>query len=274
MPQVLDVLLYSRKVGQILDLGGDRKVFTFDEAYLADAERPMLSLGFKGEHGGVAYRPKPRQTKVDPWFSNLLPEGKLRDYVAERDHVHRDREFLLLRLLGEDLPGGVEVRLANGEHVHGGEPPPEAAAAASGPLKFSLAGVQMKLSAHKAESGGLTIPASGQGGRWIVKFPSETFAAVPENEFWMMTFAKRVGIEVPEVEVVAVDAIAGMPPGIRTDLGRALAIRRFDRTEGGGRVHMEDFAQIFRIYPRNKYDRVNFEQLANVIWRETGEAGL
>lgn len=270
MPQILDVLLYGRKVGQIIDLGGDRNLFAFDDAYMADPARPTLSLGFKGARGGVAYQPRPRQTKADPFFSNLLPEGKLRDYLAERDAVHPEREFQLLRLLGDDLPGAVQVRLVDGERDDAGEPPASRLAPGEGPLKFSLAGVQMKLSALKSGKG-LTIPASGKGGRWIVKFPSESVMALPQNEYWMMTLARRVGLNVPDLELVEVGDIEGMPSGIRTDQGPALAVRRFDRTAEGGRIHMEDFAQVFRIYPRNKYGRVNFDQIGEVVWREAGE---
>jgi len=46
-------------------------------------------------------------------------------------------------------------------------------------------------------SGGLTIPAGGMGGSWIVKLPSTRFAAVPENEYAMLALARAVGIEVP-----------------------------------------------------------------------------
>ncbi|HEX7946436.1 MAG TPA: HipA N-terminal domain-containing protein, partial [Phenylobacterium sp.] len=144
MPESLDVLLYGRKIGQIIDLGGDRNLFVFADEYLGDPTRPMLSLGFKGAQGGVAYQPRPRQTQVDPFFSNLLPEGKLRAYVAERDQVHPGREFQLLRRLGGDLPGAVEVRLADGESSDAELPGALAQPANSGPLKFSLAGVQMK----------------------------------------------------------------------------------------------------------------------------------
>ncbi|SDN56309.1 hypothetical protein [Vreelandella arcis] len=35
-------------------------------------------------------------------------------------------------------------------------------------LRFSLAGVQLKFSVVLVPSGGLTIPASGVGGSWIV----------------------------------------------------------------------------------------------------------
>lgn len=275
MARVLNLYLANQLIGQLTSIPGDRNIFTLSEAYISDANRSTVSLGFKGSSGGIAYRPRAHQTKIDPYLSNLLPEGKLRDYVAERDGIHPEREFELLRMLGEDLPGGLIARLAEeNEAAEAIVASRDGAPTNDGPIKFSLAGVQMKLSALRTATGGLTIPASGRGGNWIVKFPSERFAAVPENEYWMMTWAKRVGLEVPEIDLVAVDTISGMPTGIRTDLGRALIVKRFDRTGAGQRVHMEDFAQIFRVYPSDKYTSANYEQIAEVVWREMGERAL
>ena len=275
MARVLNLYLANQLIGQLTSIPGDRNIFTLSEAYISDAHRSTVSLGFKGSSGGIAYRPRAHQTKIDPYLSNLLPEGRLRHYVAERDGIHPEREFELLRMLGEDLPGGLIARLAEeNEAAEAIVASRDGAPTNDGPIKFSLAGVQMKLSALRTATGGLTIPASGRGGNWIVKFPSERFAAVPENEYWMMTWAKRVGLEVPEIDLVAVDTISGMPTGIRTDLGRALIVKRFDRTGAGQRVHMEDFAQIFRVYPSDKYTSANYEQIAEVVWREMGERAL
>ena len=41
---ILDIFLADRKVGTINGLGGDRTVFTFDDAYADDPNRPTLSL--------------------------------------------------------------------------------------------------------------------------------------------------------------------------------------------------------------------------------------
>ncbi len=273
MAEVLDIFLHDRRVAQLVGLGGDRSVFSLDEDYAADPTRPILSLGFKTPSGGVGLKSGTRQTKIDPFLSNLLPEGKLRDYIAEKDGVHPNREFHLLKVLGEDLPGAVIVRpnREESDELHALKYSYEEEALQNASIKFSLAGVQMKLSAMKAADGGLTVPGSGKGGDWILKFPSERFRAVPENEFWMMKFAERLGFDVPEIDLVSVASIAGMPSGIRTDLGSALVIRRFDRTAGGGRIHMEDFAQVFRVYPANKYAKGNFDMIVRVLWAEIGE---
>lgn len=274
---ILDIFLSERKVGTITGLGGDRTVFAFDDAYADDANRPTLSLSFKDAMGDLI-RDQPRtQTRLSPFFSNLLPEGPLRDYLAERAGVNGVREFYLLRALGRDLPGAVIARGPEGESwppEHEEEPPAAGTQPARVPLRFSLAGVQLKFSGLEKPHGGLTIPATGVGGSWIVKLPSTRFPGLSENEFSMMTLARCVGIDVPDIQLVELGQIAGLPEGIGKLEGAAYAIRRFDRTVDGERVHMEDFAQVFGVYPDDKYKRATYRSIAKVLWLETGEAGI
>ena len=53
--------------------------------------------------------------------------------------------------------------------------------------------------------------------------------------------------------------------------GKALAIERFDRAAGGRRIHMEDFAQVFGLFPDDKYGHRSYANIASVLWAETGE---
>jgi HipA N-terminal domain len=50
-----------------------------------------------------------RRLRLPPWFSNLLPEGRLRDWIAADRKVSADREMELLAQVGHDLPGAVRV---------------------------------------------------------------------------------------------------------------------------------------------------------------------
>jgi len=105
-------------------------------------------------------------------------------------------------------------------------------------LRFSLAGVQLKFSAVMEASGGLTIPAGGMGGSWIVKLPSGRFASVPENEYTMMALARTVGIEVPRTELIDIRDIRGLLADAVAMEGKALAVQRFDRGAAGATIHM------------------------------------
>lgn len=281
MPEVivLNVLLYGQAIGTLTLLPGERILFVFSQDYIDNPHRPTLSLSFKDQIGELITNIRPTQTRLPTFFSNLLPEGSMRDYLAERAGVNAKREFFLLWVLGRDLPGGITIEPADGEawppggqdegsdhdHARGGR---ETA------LRFSLAGVQLKFSAVMEAAGGLTIPAEGVGGSWIVKLPSMKFEGVPENEFAMMTLARMIGMDVPDVELVDLEVVSGLPEGIGRLKGSALAVKRFDRTEEDGIIHSEDFAQVFGVYPERKYERASYRNIAEVIWAEIGEEGI
>lgn len=270
----LDILLHDRRIGTLARLDGDRSILTFDEAYLADAQRPTLSLAYRDQYGGIVNEPRTYQTKVEPFFSNLLPEGTLRDYLARRAGVKAVREYLLLAQLGGDLPGAVKAVPVEARDV----PPDEtnldgAVAEAKRALRFSLAGVQLKFSAlkNRGRNGGLTIPVSGTGGDWIVKLPSARHPDVPENEFAAMSLASKLGIDVPDIDLVPLETIDGLPHGITRYGQSAYAIRRFDRTDAGP-VHIEDFAQVYGVYADDKYENASYRQILSVLAIEADEA--
>ena len=269
----LAVHLHGRRIGVITRLAGDRQLFAFEQDYIDDPNR-TLSLSFKGRGGGIVTSVRPMTRRVPPFFSNLLPEGPLRTYLAEQAGVKAEREFFLLAVLGEDLPGAVTVT-----PLEAGEPGDRALSEMGeerlqdGALHFSLAGIQLKFSAVMEAAGGLTIPARGVGGSWIVKLPSMQFPSVPENEYVMVELARAIGIAVPAVKLVPVEEIQGLPQDAARFQGNALAVERFDRGPGGQRIHMEDFAQVFGVFPDHKYEGHSYANLAAVLWAETGESG-
>jgi serine/threonine-protein kinase HipA len=272
----LAVRLHGRQIGVINRLAGDRQIFAFEQGYIDDPQRSTLSLSFKGRTGGLvtALRPVPR--RVPPFFSNLLPEGHLREYLAKLANVNPEREFFLLAVLGADLPGALVIAPLEGDakddgHHDGRDADRDDDRPHKAVLRFSLAGVQLKFSAVMEASGGLTVPAGGMGGSWIVKLPSARFAAVPENEFAMLELARRAGIVVPDNRLVEISEIKGLPEDARAPGIKALAVQRFDRAAGGAPVHMEDFAQVFGQYPNDKYHFRSYANIASVLWAEAGE---
>ncbi len=275
---VLNLKLHGKTIATLTHVEGDRTIFNFSDAYIANETRQTLSLGFKDDLGQLISEWPVKQKRVLPFFSNLLPEGHLRSYLAERAGVNTEREFFLLWALGRDLPGAITVEPADGETWPVGaehEDPETANKRRENAFRFSLAGVQLKFSAiddGKANKG-MTIPVSGVGGSWIIKLPSSRFDGVPENEYAMLTLARLVGIDVPEVNLIDVDSIQGLPEGVGDLKGQALAIKRFDRTPDGP-VHIEDFAQVFGVYPESKYKSASFRNIAQVLGVETGEVGV
>lgn len=270
MSDLLEVYLNETLVGKLVLGAGERILFTFNESYLQNPNRPVLSQSFLNQAGGVITDVKSTRMKLPPFFSNLLPEGHLRDYLARMGGVNPDHEFRLLELLGEDLPGAVRVKPL--EYI-GQFAQSEEKIEPKGAYHFSLAGIQLKFSALQDKAGGLTIPASGAGGDWIVKLPAQNFMQVPENEYSMLTLAKLVGIDVPELMLVNLDEIHGLP-----DMGvlagkKALVVKRFDR-QNGERIHIEDFAQVYGIYPDKKYEKISYNSIAKVVMALMGETGL
>ena len=266
----LNVLLYGEPIATITNVGNDRTLFAFMDSYIYDDSRPVLGLGFKDALGGLLTNFKPTQTKLTPFFSNLLPEETMRHYLAERAGVNPAREFFLLWVLGQDLAGAITVEPADGEAL-----PPNVhqdiddETKIDVPMRFSLAGVQLKFSAVQQTNGGLTIPATGQGGSWIVKLPSSRFDAVPENEYSMMELARMLGMDVPETQLLPINQIANIPDGIGKfgdafKNAQAFVIKRFDRA-GDQAVHIEDFAQVFGVYPQDKYKKASMRNIAQVI---------
>lgn len=266
MRDTLLVYLHSDVIGEVIRLDDGRIIFDFDERYIRDPNRRTLSQSFVREDGGVQKGTTASSSGlIPPFFSNLLPEGQLRSYLAKLAGVSEHREFELLELLGEDLPGAVTVQRDRSGSSHlrfdpfDGDP-------ASRPLRFSLAGVQLKFSAVERAAGGLTIPAQGIGGDWIVKLPSSHYKRLCENEYSVMSMASRVGIDVPEIRLMPMIEIEGLPAEV-TDLGEsdAFVIRRFDRV-AGRRIHMEDFAQATGERPADKYTpRLNYTDLTRLV---------
>lgn len=270
----LSVYLNDCYVGMLTQLLDGRSVLAFAEEYLENANRPTLSLSYKNILRNVQpfsqNSPSP-SGKLPPFFSNLLPEGKLRSYLASKANVRENQEFALLTALRDDLPGAVILRPDTGTHTDV-DPLLEDQGQKrfkDEQLRFSLAGVQLKFSGNLTGSK-IVIPARGVGGHWIVKLPSSNYPHVNELEYSMLQLASAIGITVPEIQLLPISHLENMPKDLPETLkGNCLLSRRFDRTKGNGRIHMEDFAQVFSIY--DKYDeKYNYQSIANVLWLEMG----
>ncbi len=114
------------------------------------------------------------------------------------------------------------------------------------------------------EGKGLVLPVSGQGGDWIVKLPDRRFPEVPANEYSMLTWAKLVGIDVPEIKLVSGADVSGIPDGLISETETVFAVQRFDR-DGGARIHQEDFAQVREVSVESKYDRATYSGIARFL---------
>lgn len=249
--------------------------FAFDAAYIADPGRPVLGLRFEDD---LEQEHRANQ-RLPWWFSNLLPEGRLRELIARARGVPVAREMELLAQIGHDLPGAVTITGGAGSaerplHRDANEASSDGHGADETRWRFSLAGVQLKFSMRSAGDR-LTVPMHDQLGQWIVKLPDPSFTHVPANENAMMELARRCGIEVPETRLVHRDLIEGIDPRLWPEGETyAYAVKRFDRQGSDKRIHMEDFAQVRGVYPGEDQYRGSFETLANLVWRRRDDAAL
>ncbi len=271
--RVLKILLGDVLVGHLTGFQDGKNLFAFDERYInLGPSRPILSLSFNMPGDEETTERKLREIhssrmKLPPFFSNLLPEGVLREYMVKRLKIHHDHEFDILMALGESLPGAIRALPADElpQAALNYRPGTTHAAHDEAPIKFSLGGSQLKFS--MIERGGKFALDNGDE-EWIIKPPHPNRPNVPANEYTMMRLATAAGIQTPDVKIVKLDDIdlAGLS-GLSIPQWEtwAYAVKRYDRT-AAGRVHVEDFAQIFNVYADQEYKATNYDTIGRLIF--------
>lgn len=275
--RVLKLSLHGHLVGYLAGFQNGRNIFSFAETFKHNTDRPTLSLTTHPNFplaGKILNEPWSRNQRLHPILSNLLPEGALRELIAQGLKVHVDNEFHLFSYLGADLPGALLAEPLQPEQIpdHVLSPYHKVKAIHFEKTqldnKFSLAGVQMKFS-MKEKDGRYNLSNDNILGDWIVKTPSTKHQDVPVNEFTAMKLAQLAGIIIPDIKLVELNKLDNLPAINLPNEQLAFAIKRFDRNEGE-RIHMEDFAQVLVKYPHEKYNSANYEQIAQVLYQFSG----
>jgi serine/threonine-protein kinase HipA len=187
--------------------------------------------------------------------------SRQRTAIARALGVSADNEFRLLEYLGGEVAGALTL-------LPEGETPPSPSDAApkllddhalvqlldhlplrpmlagEDGLRLSLAGAQSKLPVLLID-GQIALPAPGQPTSHILKPPISRFEGTTENEFFCMSLASAIGLDVAPVEM-------------RVVADRSfLLVTRYDRAVGAEghvtRLHQEDFAQALGIPSHRKY---------------------
>lgn len=282
---ILDVFLRpaaDRKIliGRLIRDAEKRQTsFYPDDGYVAmGRDRPLVSLAWTGrDENTTLARLTSRADKIGlngwlpPFFDNLLPEGALRELV-EREMGHgRTDHFDVLERLGEDLPGAIVVRRPDGSLKPGYRDEPAGREASTPPLRFSLAGIQLKFS-MRDRNNRLSVPMrSGEFGDVILKVPHEGHPQLPEAEHAAMTMVRAAGLRVANTRLVAISTIDGIPSRFLEHGEVCLAVDRFDRAADSRRVQMEDFAQIVGALGDQTYTMANEESVWNITTRFAGD---
>ena len=181
---VLQLILHGTLVGYLSGFKNGRNVLSIADAFKNSPKRPTFSLITHPNFPNAAKlmaEPWARNQRLHPILSNLLPEGSLRELIAQGLKVHVDNEFHLLSYLGEDLPGAIKAIPMEPEDVPDylldtvlgahGKAKAIKFVKISQDNKFSLAGVQMKFS-MKEKDGRYNLSKGDVLGDWIIKTAS------------------------------------------------------------------------------------------------------
>lgn len=275
---VLKLTLHGKEIGHLIGFHNGRNVLSFADSFRMDVHRPTFSLithpNFPRANKLMA-EPWIRNQRLHPVLSNMLPEGSLRELIAQSLKVHVDNEFYIFAYLGKDLPGALVAEPMKPDIV------PKSILTTYGKAtavrfekivqrsQFSLAGVQMKFS-MKEKDGRYTLSKGNTLGDWIIKTPSTKHKDVPVNEYTAMRLASLVGVNIPEIKLIELNRLDNLPQINLPDEKLAFAIKRFDR-DHDVRIHMEDFAQVLVKYSHEKYSSANYEQIGRILYEYSGD---
>jgi serine/threonine-protein kinase HipA len=247
---------WDGRISGCLYLGPDGEtLFAYYAEWLADPKAPALSFSL------------PKQTEpfkrsaVQAFFGGILPEEGQRTAIARALGVSADNEFRLLEYLGGEVAGALTLLPEGETPASPSDAPPKLLEddalvqlldhlplrpmlAGEDGLRLSLAGAQSKLPVLLID-GQIALPAPGQPTSHILKPPISRFEGTTENEYFCMSLASAIGLEVAAVEMRVVAERS------------FLLVTRFDRAVGAGgnvtRLHQEDFAQALGIASHRKY---------------------
>jgi serine/threonine-protein kinase HipA len=170
---------------------------------------------------------------LHPFFEGLGPEGWLREKQARSAHINEEDDFGLLLRYGADCIGAVGVR------PQAGDAPLVPVTERTANPSRTLSGVQKKLLVVR--EGNQYTPAGPDGpAPYIAKFnsASENHQDLVRNENLSLRWTAAL-LGKDEVTAFGLGQVAILNES-------ALIVTRFDRTKDGGKLRLEDFAQILQ----------------------------
>ena len=249
----LHVFLNAARIGTLCrELDG--LTFAYAPEYLSSPGAYPLSLNLPLRETVF------RDPVVESFFSNLLPDERIRDTVARILHVSRENTFGLLKHIGADCAGAVSFyppgqtprslqkpvyrELSNEEayRILDGLAQRPLDVGDKG-VRISGAGSQEKLVAC-VHDGRIALPLYGTPSTHIVKPAIPAFPDSVFNELFCMKLAGRCGLPAADCDVLPLNGEA------------FYVVTRFDRETVDGvtvRLHQEDFCQLLNVPPKFKY---------------------
>lgn len=242
--------------------------FSYDESYIASPSAHAISLS-------LPLSKKDFDTDATKtFFDGLLPEGFTRQCVAESIHASSDDYISILRELGSECLGAIQIIDEEKPSIKEGYIPLTIeeikALAKEGASKsaeivvkshLSLTGASGKVGLYYNQASGKWYKAQGLApSTHIVKQSHIRYKNIVLNEQLCLLAAQKLGIEIPESFILQAQA------GKVNDEDVLFATRRFDRDfdkdsriidglKTPYRLHQEDFAQALGIKSSDKYEK-------------------
>ncbi len=251
MTRLLNVYMNKNKVGVLKEKNGKTFSFSYDHN-----SKSFISLSMKSLD--KEYDDK----VVRPFLENLLPEGKIIDYIAKVHLVSKNNPFSLLSKIGEDCAGAISFTnndvfvsqplnyLPKDDFLSLLENNEKGLSYYKKGMRLSLAGAQDKISLL-IKDGNYYLPSFDNPSTHIVKFNSPNFPSLLINEFFVTKLANKL-----KISVSLIDYINEPYPH--------LIIERYDRSNNL-RIHQEDFCQILSVRPHNKYQKEGGPSFKNIV---------
>jgi serine/threonine-protein kinase HipA len=264
MAHKLDVWLFAEHVGS-LGLVNGRLSFEYAPEWVQSPNAMPLSCS-------LPLQIEPFDDHVTrPFFAGLLPEGKMRQLIAQQLHVSGQNEFALLDHLGGECAGAVtffeqgkvhpqrpqedDVQWLNDEELLEilDELPHRPMLAGKDGFRLSLAGAQDKLPVI-FDGTRIGLPLNGTPSSHILKPAIKAVEASVTNEGFCMALAEAMQLKPARALIRKV--------GDR----EFLLVERYDRiVDSHGcrqRLHQEDFCQALGVVSENKYQNEGGPDLA------------
>lgn len=273
MTRELFVWLFNEKVGT-LRLEKGRLSFTYTKEYLARSNVVSLSASLPLQNEPFD------DLQTRPFFSGLLPEGRMRNLIAQQFQVSHHNDFALLDHIGGECAGAVtfldprqalplrgnaDIEWLTDQKVIEilDELPRRPMLAGQDGLRLSLAGAQDKLPVV-FDGNRIGLPKNGTPSTHILKPAIYAVEDSVTNEGYCLGLAQSMNLSPVRSKVHHV-------------LDRSfLLVERYDRivdvNKGLLRVHQEDFAQALGITPELKYQNEggpNLTQCFELVRRAT-----
>ncbi len=257
MPQTLEVHIADMLAGVIEQRANGNFRFEYHPAYAEGPLRIPLSYSMaltRREHG---------TRQIGNWMWGLLPDNEVTlNRWSQRIKVSARNPFALLRAMGEDCPGAVQLAPPGFDFAERGNvawisrpelerriqtllEDPGSGRLESDAGQFSLAGAQAKTALYRTGKR-WGVPRGRTPTTHILKPENPRFPGLAPNEHFCLELARAARSPAVRSEV---EIIGGTP---------TIIVERYDRyrcprERTVKRIHQEDCCQAFGVHPQRKY---------------------